>query len=306
MREGVLDVRLVDCASGATIPEIQHDGKNYAIAMPGLEFRVETTQHANRRTKTLLWIDGDKVDHMMNSTKNKPSVFPGYPLNREYTQFSAFKFAATEVAEPGHSTGVVGNVAAGTVRVEIFPAEKTAVKCTLKSGARTNISAPAMQNVVKKGEKFFKGASLSTQAGSTVSTSDKRSKHKSVITGPSLQVIVIHTETQETLRLRGVPVPPGTMAAFFTAGGGTGGSGSGSGSTGAAGGGGGGGGGGSGSGGGSRGVKRDRSEVVVLEDADDASASAEERKPQIRRMAVAVDDDDDDDGGCIDLTAPEA
>ena len=211
VREGCLDVRVVESVSGVQLPEVTHAGKNYVVAQPGMEWRVEINQHSNTYVKANLWIDGDRVKQCIKKTSSRTSVFPGYPIDSEHTRFSSFKFAATEVCEPGAGAGVVPGKPsdAGTIEVELLPIKNTPLKKQDKKRKRASPAAvqPGTLNVGSKGEKFFLSPSLSTQAGSLVAREQKSKRTKSIVIGASIQTVLIHTETLETLKLRQVPIP---------------------------------------------------------------------------------------------------
>jgi hypothetical protein len=159
---------------------------------------------------------------------------------------------------------------------------------------------PGTLNVGSKGEKFFLSPSLSTQAGSLVAREQKSKRTKSIVIGASIQTVLIHTETLETLKLRQVPIPQvsrwwyrkvsshmrmwwsipqGLMAQFFAL---QGAQNSGAAALAAG-----------GAAAAAAGVKRQRTAPAAAASPSDA-------------ICIHDDDDDDDDGGIVDLTAPEA
>lgn len=219
VRVGVYEVVLVDSASGVALPEVMGpDGKHYAVAQPGEEFTVKCTNHSGRSCQAEIFVDSEKVDMDFNTRTATPFTFHGFPMNSELTKYKAFRFAAAQIAEPGEGSGANGADADnGTITTNLYAAHETNEPADA-SWVPMTMAGTDTKLVKKRGKKFFMSASLTTQGGSRVTANLTKATHRWVRdSNHPLAQVKIHTETLETLRLRGIPVPPAIVRNFFDA-----------------------------------------------------------------------------------------
>ncbi len=221
-----LTVTLVDAATGAPLPHVGHQGKEYAMAQPGAEYRVEAALDAPGETSRLqfkLKIDGRHVDHKKNRSPTPGGfvrvAWDGFPVGVGLANFKRFKFADAEIDDGAGGTSGSGAVAveAGTVTVEVWRVKKGKKKGKKKAKA-TAAPKDSLLSKKTKGAKFFNLPSLTTSSGGAVAQHHSMSKHVyHVIEQLPLITTKIYTETLETLRLRKIPVPASVVAKYFGA-----------------------------------------------------------------------------------------
>eukprot|EP00798_Chlamydomonas_sp_ICE-L_P028123 gene28123-31239_t len=85
-------IELVDRASGATLPEVEHNGKVYVIARPGVEFNAKISQHrsvavgAGQNICADLHLDGIAMNYSQNVSRRTTEATAPPPHHRPPTE----------------------------------------------------------------------------------------------------------------------------------------------------------------------------------------------------------------------------
>ncbi|KAL4443385.1 hypothetical protein ABPG75_011122 [Micractinium tetrahymenae] len=209
VRSGEFELRLVR-SDGLPCPEVEHNGRAYAVASPGTLFVIQIIKHPNPFVvptpgiihNACVYVDGQSVGYCKNMRQPGVAKFDGF-LAEGDTQgcsFQSFVFSAPRESEEKQATGL--NFVEGSIRAAVWLAVQTATPAgqqRFHGPASTNESVAKMP----EGKKFFLAPSLTTGKGA-LRTGPGFSPYGTQRLGGPVAMLELRYETATTLLLRGV------------------------------------------------------------------------------------------------------
>eukprot|EP00798_Chlamydomonas_sp_ICE-L_P000585 gene585-2003_t len=109
-------IRLVDRASGATLPEVEQNGKAYVVGKPGVEFNVKISQRysvavgAGQGHVATIELDGVPINYSYTLSETRDAVFDGFKEEENGRgTLKPFRFAPFSMLAPDAGVQEVEN-----------------------------------------------------------------------------------------------------------------------------------------------------------------------------------------------------
>ncbi|KAL4429200.1 hypothetical protein ABPG77_010179 [Micractinium sp. CCAP 211/92] len=223
MRLGEFELRLRR-SDGLPCPEVEHNGRTYAVASPGTTFVVQLIKHPNPFVQptpgifhnAAVYVDGQSVGYSKSLHHPGIATFDGFLKSgdAQACTYQSFVFSAPVESEEKQVTGL--NFVEGSIKAAVWLATETPSQAEQRyhGPATTNESVAKMP----EGKKFFLAPSLTTGKGD-LREGPGFSRHGIHRMGPPVAVLELRYETATTLLLRGVlkaddPVHRGILQQF--------------------------------------------------------------------------------------------
>lgn len=209
VRQGEFELRLVR-GDGMPCPEVEHNGRTYAVASSSTTFVVQIIKHLNPFVvptpgifhNAAVYVDGQSVGYTLSLHRPGVATFHGFleSGDTESCTYRSFVFSAPLESEEKQATGL--NFVEGSIKVAVWLAMETATPLAqdrMYGPATTNESVAKMP----EGKKFFLAPSLTTGKGAR--RQGRGFSHRDIQRlGPPVATLELRYETATTLLLRGM------------------------------------------------------------------------------------------------------